>query len=237
MNLYNKIIVALLIALALGRVPLQAQEYLYEFGGDIGTSFYSGDLARKGFVAPQALTSGLMGRYNLNFRWAMTGGLSYQGLHSKWDYSGNVFVDKHKDLEFSSDLINLSYGLEFNFLPLSEKYRYLNTSSFSPYLYLGLGLAYAWGADDSVFSPNMALGFGAKYKINSRWTISALCQWAYSFTDKLDALSKKTAMLANPYQISYSALKGNDGFARITLSLSYAFGRRFDNNCSVPNVK
>ncbi len=226
---------AFLLSLCLN-VSLEAQEYRYEFGGDLGTSYYAGDLARKGVVAPQSLTAGLLARYNINFRWAMRGNLSYQGLRSNWDYAKNVFPNGQKDLTFSSKLINLAYGIEFNFLPLSNKYRYLNTSSFSPYLYAGVGLAYAWGSDDGVFTPNLALGVGAKYKFDSRWTLSASWLWAYTFTDRLDALSKQSELLSNPYKIDYGVMKAKDGFARITIGITYAFSKRGDNNCSVPNV-
>ncbi len=226
---------ALLLLLCLP-FSLKAQEFRYEFGGDVGTSYYAGDLARKGFVAPQSLTAGLLVRYNINFRWAMRANLSYQGLSSRLDYAKNVFPKGNKDLTFSSKLVNLAYGFEFNFLPLSNKYRYLNTSSFSPFLYAGAGLSYAWANDDKVFTPNLALGVGVKYKFDSRWTLSASWLWAYTFTDKLDALSEQSKILANPYQIAYGAMKGKDGFARITIGVSYAFSTRENNNCAVPNV-
>ncbi len=215
---------------------LEAQEFRYEFGGDLGTSYYAGDLARKGFVAPQSLTAGLLARYNINFRWAMRGNLSYQGLRSDWKYAKNVFPKGQKDLTFSAKLVNLAYGIEFNFLPLSDKYRYLNTSSFSPYLYAGVGVAYAWGRDEDVFTPNLTLGVGAKYKLDSRWMLSASWLWAYTFTDKLDALSEQSKILANPYQIDYGAMKSKDGFARITIGMSYAFSKRGEDNCFVPNA-
>ncbi len=215
---------------------LKAQEYRYEFGGDLGTSYYFGDLARKGLFVPQSLSAGLLARYNINFRWAMRANLAYQGLKSDWAYAKNIFPRGGEDLAFSSKLINLSYGVEFNFLPLSNKYRYLNTSSFSPYIYAGLGFAYAWGSDDNVFTPNLALGAGVKYKLDSRWTISASWLWTYTFTDKLDALARDTILLENPYQVNYGFMKGRDGFARISLGVSYAFSRRNDTNCAVPNV-
>ncbi len=226
---------ALLLSLCFSQ-GLKAQEFRYDLGVDLGTSYYAGDLARKGFVAPQSFTAGFVARYKLNFRWAMRANLSYQGLRSRYAYAKNAFVGGRDDLTFSSSLVNLAYGMEFNFLPLSNKYRYLNTSSFSPYVYAGLGIGFAWGEDDTVFAPNVALGIGAKYQFSSRWTLSATWQWAYSFTDKLDALSKESEVLANPYQIKYGFLKGRDGFARITIGLSYACFRRADTNCAVPNV-
>ncbi len=215
---------------------LKAQEYRYEFGADLGTSYYAGDLARKGFLVPHSLTATGFARYNMNLRWAMRANLTYMGLRSSLPYAKNVFVQNNKELDFSTRLVNLSYGFEFNFFPFSNKYRYLNTSSFTPYLYAGVGMGLAWGDDDHVFVPNASIGFGAKYKFDKHWTISALWQWAYSFSDKLDALSDSSKSLDNPYAIDYGFMKGKDGFASISLALSYAFGRREDNNCAVPNV-
>ncbi|MDO4692889.1 MAG: DUF6089 family protein [Porphyromonadaceae bacterium] len=209
---------------------VSAQEYLYELGGRLGVSHYMGDAARRGFIAPYASALSLLGRRNINFRWAWVAELGYRGLRGDTRYADNVFPEGHT-ARFSAHLVNLRLGSEFNFLPLSDKYRYLGTSSFSPYVGAGIGGSLVWRDRVAVPTLGVYLAVGAKYKLNARLSLGAEWQWQYTWSDRLDALNPEQTWLSNPYGLNASWVKGRDAFAVFSLGLTYQLRQRKQGQC------
>ncbi len=233
---FFRLIVISLYTLNLFSPEAIAQKYKYTIGLEAGTTFYSGDLARKGIIAPHHLSTAVVGRYKHNFRWEFASSLSYQSLSSEWNYAENIFPQGNKDLNFSAHLCNLNLISEFNFYPFSNKFRYLETSSFTPYLLFGAGMSFAWKDKKYTFAPNTLLGFGLKYMFSQRFQMNLSAEYNYTFTDKLDALSQDSEFLEQPFNNKPDFLKGNDAFITIRLGFAYSFGLRCDTNCARMNV-
>ncbi len=217
-------------SLAVGQ--LSAQQYLYDFGGGIGIGAYQGDLSRRGLIAKQDVAATLLTRYNINFRCSLLGEVAYQRIGSKMKFADNIFPAGMTDLSFSSHLANMNFGLEFNFLPWSNKFRYLNTSSFTPYILLGGGMTVAVKGKACAYAPNTLLGLGVKYRFTDRLSVAMSCQYQYSLTDKLDALDKGSERLNNPYQLKADWLKNKDAYYRVCLTIAYAFGEHCEYSCA-----
>lgn len=207
-----------------------SQEYKYEIGGRLGTLYYSGDVSNQGVFSPHGLLLGAEVRSNPSLRWSLMSSLLFGHITGESQYSGSV-LPLRQNMGFVTNIINLRLGGEYHWWALSDKYRYLSTRSWSPYLGGGIGAVFAWGDESQVFAPSLYASVGIKYKLNSRWTASAEWTWQYTLTDRLDALSGGGALLSNPYGLNTSLLKGNDAIGGISIGLSYLFGRRNDLIC------
>lgn len=225
----------ILLALALlsgahsGGYRLMAQEYKYELGANLGAGYYAGDAVRRGPLGMYSAGLMAVGRYNLNFRAALVTSLGYLGLRGDTRLSDNAFPDG-RHAAFSTHSLQWSVGAEHNFLPLSDRYRYLQTSSWSPYIGAGALVAWAWGDEASVFAPGLCFTGGVKYMLSSRLTLSAQWQVQYYLSDRLDALGRGGAWLGNPFALN-RGLKGGDAAALLSVGLSYHLGLRNKSSC------
>lgn len=201
---------------------LYAQEYKYEIGGLGGGAFYMGD-ANKGTLM-KGLNPMLGGvfRYNANFRWAIKADLFWAKVSGSTEGLDNVFPFT-EEVSFNRNLIGLGGQAEFNFLPYSDKYAYLNTSRITPYLLVGLGLTVAPGGERTFAGIHIPLGVGVKYKVKNRINIGAEFSFRKLFGDSLEGV----AALDNPYNISTgSALKNKDWYSCLLLFVTWDFGPR-----------
>lgn len=212
-----------------GATSLSAQEYRYELGGEVGTAYYISDGVRRA-LAPQSPSLGLTARYNANLRLALVASMVYHGLRGNTQQADNVFPSG-RAISISASSLGLRIGGEYHWYPLSDKYSYLGTRRISPYLGAGLALTAAWGSDDAVLAPGGYIALGVKYKVSSRLTASLQWSLLYTTTDRLDALSRESAFLGDPYRMNASSLKGKDGIGAISLGLSYSIGRRSTGDC------
>lgn len=208
---------------------LLAQEYKYELGASLGTSYYMGDAVRRGPFGMHSVGLGGVGRYNLNFRSALVTTLGYLVLRGDSRLADNAFPEG-RHAAFSTHSVQWSVGGEHNFLPLSDKYRYLQTSSWSPYIGGGGLLALAWGQEASALVPGVYLSCGLKYMLSSRVTLSAKWQIQYYLSDRLDALGRDNKWLANPFGLN-RGIKGGDAAGLVSISLSYQMGLRNKSSC------
>lgn len=226
-------ILLLLLCCSILSIPTQrlfAQEYVYELGGRLGSSYYMGDAARRAFVTSYASALSLIGRYNSNFRWAWTTELGYRGLSGDTRYADNVFPEG-RTARFSSYLLNLRLGGEFNFYPLSDKFRYLGTRSFSPYIGAGLAGSLAWSQSRVIPTPSVYCALGVKYRLSARLSLEAEWQWQHTWSDGLDALQAGRTWLSDPYRLNASWIKNRDAFAVLSLGLTYQLKRRKQGQC------
>lgn len=207
---------------------LTAQEYRYELGGALGASSYVGDAVRRPFGRYSAVAT-FLGRYNLNFRAALTSSLGYVGLRGDTGLADNAFPGG-ATARFATHSLQWSLGGEHNFFALSDKYRYLQTSSWSPYIGGGALLALAWSNEASVLAPGVYLSCGIKYMLSSRLTIAAEWRIQQYLSDRLDALGRDAAWLANPFALNRS-FKGGDGAMLISIGVTYHTGLRNRSSC------
>ena len=71
--------------------------------------------------------------------------------------------------------------------------------------------------DNSVFTANVPLGLGVKYKLGERLNLGVEWRVHFSLSDKLDGM-------ADPYGIRSSGLfKNTDCYSALQLTLTYSF--------------
>ena len=86
----------------------------WEHGIAIGGSNYQGDLAKRIVLKESHMAYGIFSRYNISDYWSFRGALQY----GKISGSDENFAEyKYRNLNFQSNLWELSGIMEFNFLP------------------------------------------------------------------------------------------------------------------------
>ena len=204
-----------------------AQEYKYEIGGMAGMSFYMGDANKSKLFQNPGMAAGAVFRYNKNFRWAYKANLAFGGVSGDTEKSGNVFPNG-ENTSFSRTFVELGGQIEFNFFSYSDKFAYLGTKRFSPYMFTGLGVTMATG-DKSFFGVNLPIGVGLKYKIKDRLNLGFEFSFRKLFGDDFDQPDKKDGLsLEDPYEIKSSWLKNKDWYSLTMFSVTYDFGMRKD---------
>jgi opacity protein-like surface antigen len=206
-----------------------AQEYRYEIGGMAGTSMYMGDANQTNLFLGLNPGGGLVFRKNINFRCALKTGLMWGKISGDTKNTENVFFN-HAEYKFNRNFFDLGGQVEFNFLPYSDKFAYLNTSRISPYLLSGLGFTVATGKQTS-FGLYFALGLGVKYKIKNRINVGVEYAVRKLFEDSFDSPDSEGFHLNNPYKINSGWLKNKDWCNTLMFSLTWDFGPN-NRNCT-----
>lgn len=155
-----------------------------------------------------------------------------------------------KDYEFNNNLIDFAATYEYNFFPYGTGHDYRGAQRFTPFISLGIGFTYVNCKDGTVdfadagsipsgglvgapemsgskgvFTANLPLAFGVKYKLTERLNLAA--EWAFHFTlsDKLDGVK-------DPYRIKSNGMfKNTDCYSNVQISLTYSFWEK----CSTCN--
>ena len=207
-----------------------AQEYLYEVGCMGGGASYMGDVNKTAPLKGIHPALGLMFRYNANFRIAFKGDLAWAQVSGSTEGLENVFPERAQ-ASFSRNLFELGGQFEYNFFPYSDKFAYLNTKRFSPYLLVGLGATVAPGNGSTFAGLNLPVGVGIKYKLKNRLNLGCEISVRKLFGDGLDVTDDSNRILSNPYGISGSMLKNKDWYTMLTFSVTWDFGPR-DCRCN-----
>lgn len=108
---------------------LSAQLYL---GGFIGAAGYNGDLNEKITKRIKPAVSATAA-YQITNRFLVRSGLLLASLEGGDKWSGTEFLQQNRNLSFKTDLTELSFVAEFNFLNL-------NKSNWTPYVFGGIAL-------------------------------------------------------------------------------------------------
>ena len=210
-------------------VTAVAQEYKYEIGGMAGTSMYLGDANQSALLQGLNPAGGVVLRRNFNFRWALKTDLTMGRITGDTKNTDNVFLNKG-EVSFSRFFLKLGGQIEFNFLPYSDKFAYLNTSKIAPYLLTGLGLTVAPGKR-TFGSVNFPLGLGVKYKIRNRINLGLEYTVNKLFGDGFDAPYNEGFSLDNPYKIRSGLFKNKDWYNTLMFSVTWDFGPN-DRKCT-----
>ena len=120
-------------------------------------------------------------------------------------------------IDFNSTLMDLSLSFEYNFWPYGTGREYRGAKRLTPFVFLGIGGTYAKTGDESVFTANVPIGVGVKYKLGRRLNLDL--EWAahFSLSDKLDGV-------ADPYGIESSGLfKNTDCYSMLKFTITYSF--------------
>jgi len=208
-----------------------AQEYKYEIGGMLGASMYMGDANQTALLRGFNPAGGLVFRRNFNFRWALKTDLMMGRITGNTKNTDNVFPNRG-EASFARNFFEAGGQIEFNFLPYSDKFAYLNTSKIAPYLLTGLGFAVAPAGKGRTFgSVYFPLGIGVKYKIRNRINLGVEYAVHKLFSDSFDAPDKEGFNLDNPYKIRSGLLKNKDWYNTLMFSVTWDFGPN-DRKCT-----
>ena len=215
------------VALMLGNMLLcvNGQEYMYEFGGMAGGSFYMGDVNKTTLFKNLNPGAGIVFRYNANFRIAFKANMAWATVSGSTAGLENVFPDDAQ-ASFSRSLFELGGQFEYNFFPYSDQFAYLHTKRFTPYLLLGIGITVAPGNGSTFIGPNIPAGIGVKYKLKNRLNIGGEFTFRKLFGDGLDVTDDSNRMLNDPYRIGGSVFKNKDWYSLLMISVTWEFGKR-----------
>ncbi len=214
----NIVLTALLLSIA--SVPANAQtdyEYRMEIGGGVGLMAYEGDF-NGSILHNMQPSASLMLRRVMNPYMDLRLAASYGKLKGS-SKDVKTYLPQYQDTQydFSTTLVDLSATYEYNFWPYGTGNDYRGAQRLTPFIFAGIGTTYASTPTGNVFTANLPLGLGIKYKVAPRLNLGI--EWAihFSLNDKLDGI-------ADPYGIQSTGMfKNTDCFSALQLTLTYSF--------------
>ncbi len=214
----NIVLTALLLSIA--SVPANTQtdyEYRMEIGGGVGLMAYEGDF-NGSILHNMQPSASLMLRRVINPYMDLRLAASYGKLKGS-SKDVKTYLPQYQDTQydFSTTLVDLSATYEYNFWPYGTGNDYRGAQRLTPFIFAGIGTTYASTPTGNVFTANLPLGLGIKYKVAPRLNLGI--EWAihFSLNDKLDGI-------ADPYGIQSTGMfKNTDCFSALQLTLTYSF--------------
>ena len=210
----------LLALMTLSTVRVSAQddvEYRMEVGAAVGLMGYHGDFNGSLTKDLQPMGS-LVVRYIFNPYMGLKANVSYGKLKgSSADVKTWYPGYPETPYSFSNKLVDLDVVYEYNFWPYGTGRDYRGAKRLTPYLLLGLGGTFVKTDQKNVFTANLPIGVGVKYKVGARVNVGL--EWAmhFSLNDELDGVK-------DPYGIKSSGLfKNTDCYSTLQLSVTYSF--------------
>lgn len=192
-------------------------EYLMEGGAGIGVVSYEGDFNSSILKDMQPMASLLL-RRNFNPYMGLRLAASYGKLKGTSSDVETYYPDYQESVyRFNSSLVDVNLTYEYNFWPYGTGRDYRGAKRFTPFIFGGLGATGVSGEKKKVFTANIPLGLGVKYKIGERLNLGV--EWAmhFSLSDKLDGVK-------DPYYVQSSGLfKNTDCYSALQVTLTYSF--------------
>ena len=212
----NNPLLALLLATALPASAQSDYEYRMEIGAGVGLVAYEGDFNGNITLGMQPIASAVL-RRTFNPYMALRFAAAYGKLKGS---SKNVktYMPEYVDTpyEFANSLVDVSATYEYNFWPYGTGHDYRGAQRLTPFIFAGLGATYASGSGNNVFTANVPLGVGVKYKVATRLNLGI--EWAmhFSMNDNLDGVK-------DPYGIQSTGMfKNTDCYSMLQLTLTYS---------------
>lgn len=200
----------------------QSAPYKFDFGAGLGMSGYIGDANRSSLMKHPGFVGEASFRYLPNVRWAVKGVLSALTLSGNTADLDDVLPSTAEEAyDFKSTVYDLGARVEFNFFNYGIGETYKRLKRWSPYLTLGIGVCLSSSGGESSFAPNIPMGLGVKYKVSERVNLSAEFTMTKVFGDKVDG-----ALLSDLNTIKTAFYKNTDWYSRLTIGISYEFGKR-----------
>ena len=161
----RKIFFMILMVMAAARMSAQDDsQYRMEVGAGVGMVTYEGDFNGNIFAKMQPMGT-IVGRYNLDAYKALKLGISVGKLKGSSDKVETYYPDfAETPYSFSNTLVDVSLVFEYNFWPYGTGRDYRGAKRFTPFIFGGLGATYVKGDDKNVFTGNVPIGLGVKYK-------------------------------------------------------------------------
>ncbi|HPE17887.1 MAG TPA: DUF6089 family protein [Tenuifilaceae bacterium] len=195
-----------LLALCLSYTLFGFSQERKDIGLLAGTSYYLGDYnPGTQFYQPSPLFS-ILGKYNFNDFYTLRLSASYGWL--KGSPKSDAVYNPISTEPFSKQLLALELDGEINFMSFDSRQH--EKQNFSPYLLLGIGVAY----EGSSLFPHIPIGFGVKYSPRGRFTFGAEWRLHKTFNDNIDGH-------VNITDIRKSFIHNNDWFGIAGLFVTY----------------
>lgn len=195
----------------------QDDEYLMEIGGGVGMVSYQGDFNGK-------ITSGMQPAGAIVWRRLLNPymGFRVMGMMGKLKGDATRVETYYPDettraYSFDRSLTDVSVTYEYNFWPYGTGRDYRGAKRLTPFVFGGIGATYVSGGEKKVFTANVPIGLGIKYKLKERLNVGLEWSMHFSLSDELDGI-------ADPYGIKSSgAFKNTDCYSGLMLTLTYSF--------------
>lgn len=211
------LVTLLMLCATLTASAQQDDEYLMEIGGGVGMVSYQGDFNGK-ITSSMQPAGAIVWRRLLNpymgFRvTGMMGKLKGDATRLETYYPDETT----RAYSFDRSFTDVSVTYEYNFWPYGTGRDYRGAKRLTPFVFGGIGATYVSGGEKKVFTANVPIGLGIKYKLKERLNVGLEWSMHFSLSDELDGM-------ADPYGIKSSgAFKNTDCYSGLMLTLTYSF--------------
>lgn len=211
------LVTLLMLCATLTASAQQDDEYLMEIGGGVGMVSYQGDFNGK-------ITSGMQPAGAIVWRRLLNPymGIRVTGMMGKLKGDATRLETYYPDettraYSFDRSFTDVSVTYEYNFWPYGTGRDYRGAKRLTPFVFGGIGATYVSGGEKKVFTANVPIGLGIKYKLKERLNVGLEWSMHFSLSDELDGI-------ADPYGIKSSgAFKNTDCYSGLMLTLTYSF--------------
>ncbi len=207
---------AMLITATTGKVSAQTDpEYRAEVGAGAGLMAYQGDFNSSLTRQMQPMWA-IVGKYRFNPYAALSLNICSGTLKGSSTNEKTWYPEiSDAPVSFSTPVVDAGIRFEYNFWPYGTGREYRGAKRLTPYIVIGLGGTFAKPESGSLFTMNLPIGMGVKYKVATRLNLSMEWVMHFSGSDKLDGV-------ADPYGIKSSGLfKNTDCYSGLQVSLTY----------------
>lgn len=215
----RKLLLMLMVLLPAARMSAQDDpQYRMEIGAGVGMVSYEGDFNGNVLKNMQPMFSALW-RYNFDPYKDLRFSATYGKLKGSSKDVDTYYPDyATEEYSFNRNLLDVSLVFEYNFWPYGTGRDYRGAKRLTPYIYGGIGATSAsGGGSKSVFTANVPIGLGVKYKLNERMNLGLDWGIHFSLSDELDGVK-------DPYQVKSSGMfKNTDCYSMLQLTLTYSF--------------
>ena len=198
----------------------QSTPYKFDLGVDLGMSGYIGDANGSNPFKHPGFAGQIAFRYLPNARWAIRGVFATMGLKGSTADIKNV-LPEGAVYDFTSQVYELGARAEFNFFPYGIGETYQKLRRWTPYLTVGVGVALASSGGNTAVAPTIPMGIGVKFKAAPRVNLTMEFSMTKAFSDKFDG-----PVLNDLNTIKTAFYKSTDWYSRLTIGVSYEFGKR-----------
>ena len=211
------LVTLLMLCATLTASAQQDDEYLMEIGGGVGMVSYQGDFngkLRSGMQPAGAIVWRRLLNPYMGFRvTGMMGKLKGDATRLETYYPDETT----RAYSFDRSFTDVSVTYEYNFWPYGTGCDYRGAKRITPFVFGGIGATYVSGGEKKVFTANVPIGLGIKYKLKERLNVGLEWSMHFSLSDELDGM-------ADPYGIKSSgAFKNTDCYSGLMLTLTYSF--------------
>ena len=211
------LVTLLMLCATLTASAQQDDEYLMEIGGGVGMVSYPGDFNGK-------ITSGMQPAGAIVWRRLLNPYMGFRvtGMMGKLKGDATRVETYYPDettraYSFDRSFTDVSVTYEYNFWPYGTGRDYRGAKRLTPFAFGGIGATYVSGGEKKVFTANVPIGLGIKYKLKERLNVGLEWSMHFSLSDELDGI-------ADPYGIKSSgAFKNTDCYSGLMLTLTYSF--------------